>query len=212
MTMEHNSRELANMEVLSARLLHDVAGSIGSVISYVECVLDDPESDDVKGCLEEAVEGMVSRFRFIRQAYSASEDNSSFENTKNHVEQYLKKRGMTLSSWQIEVQFSDTEFVEKVNKLIVQAVLFSAMIMVRGHGISVTVRKSGNTVKLKLFLEAEEVSVHKDIEDIIPCGCSGVLTTHNVQAYFMFLLCQEYRAEFLHDIETKTVEIILTTE
>ena len=212
MTVEHNSRELANMEVLSARLLHDVAGSIGSVISYVECVLDDPGSEDVRNCLEEALEGMVSRFRLMRQAYSASEDNASFSNTKDHVEQYLKRRGVDLSAWQIDVQFADVEFVEKVNKLVVQAVLFSAMVMVKGRGISVTVSESKNVVNIRLVLDAEEVSVHKDIEGIMSDIGGRVLTTHNVQAYFMFLLCEEHKAEFRYDMDARTVEIALLAQ
>ncbi|KJV66986.1 hypothetical protein APHNP_1311 [Anaplasma phagocytophilum str. ApNP] len=93
------------MEAFAAKLLHDVAGSVGSVVSYIECFLDDPESDDIRVCLEEAAVEMISRFRLIRQAYSGSEDNSCFDTTREHIEKYLKKRVFLLSPYVLRGSF-----------------------------------------------------------------------------------------------------------
>ncbi|MDB1135765.1 histidine phosphotransferase family protein [Candidatus Anaplasma sp. TIGMIC] len=200
---------LASMEVFAARLLHDVAGSIGSVVSLVECFLEDPECDDMKGQLEEAVDGMISRFRLVRQAYCSSEDNSSFCSTQRHIEKYLKKRGLCLVEWNIAAQFADADMVERVNRLVIQAVLFSAMVMVQGTGLSVSVCRTDDTVHIQLKLCAAEVSVHRDVERMLSREEGCELTTHNVQAYFLTLLCKEYGATFRYSTESALVEVHL---
>ncbi|QLL66458.1 hypothetical protein O998_00930 [Anaplasma phagocytophilum str. Norway variant1] len=201
--------ELASMEAFAAKLLHDVAGSVGSVVSYIECFLDDPESDDIRVCLEEAAVEMISRFRLIRQAYSGSEDNSCFDTTREHIEKYLKKRGIPSFSLCIEGQFYDAKLVEQVNRLLVQAALFSAMAMVRGKGISVSISQTESMVAIRLVLDAEEISVHKDVESVLENANACALTTHNVQAYFMTLLCTEYGATLRYDPENALVEVVL---
>ena len=210
MAVGHEAEELSNMEVLAARLLHDVAGSIGSVVSYVECFLEDPDSHDMRCSLEEAVEGMIARFRLVRQAYSTSEDNSSFDNTRRHIEEYLKKRGISRLDWSIEARFADADTVEKVNKLIIQAVLFSVMMMVKGKAIAVSVKQDAGTIIILLRLHADELAVHEDVKDIFNSeGEVGKLTTHNVQAYFMLLLCSKYQAVVRYDVEDSLVELRL---
>lgn len=210
MAVGHEAEALSNMEVLAARLLHDVAGSIGSVVSYVECFLEDPESHDMRCSLEEAVEGMITRFRLVRQAYSTSEDNSSFDNTRHHVEEYLKRRGIARLDWSIEAEFAEAEVVEKVNKLIIQAVLFSVMIMVKGKAIAVSVRRVEGSIVILLRLYADELAVHEDVKYVFDSKCSEMkLTTHNVQAYFMLLLCSKYQAAVQYDVENSLVELKL---
>ncbi|QJC27300.1 histidine phosphotransferase ChpT [Anaplasma platys] len=211
MAVGHEAEELSNMEVLAARLLHDVAGSIGSVVSYVECFLEDPESRDMRCSLEEAVEGMIARFRLVRQAYGTSEDNSSFDNTKQHVEEYLKKRGIARLDWSVDARFAEADTIEKVNRLIIQAVLFSVMMMVKGRAIAVSVKQEGDAIVILLRLHADELAVHEDVKEIFNSrGNVGKLTTHNVQAYFMLLLCSKYHAVVRYDVENSLVELRLS--
>ncbi|AAV86875.1 histidine phosphotransferase family protein [Anaplasma marginale] len=204
---------LANMEVLSARLLHDLAGSVGAMVSYVECLVEDPESEGTLRSLEEASEEIIARFRLLRQAYSLSEDNASFDKTQSNIRQYLQKRGVAQLLWEVEAQFADAELVEKVNRLLAHIALLSVMLMVRGEEVAVSVVDAAEegSVRLRAKLKADEVAMHRDIErvlvyrDIDACQ----LNTRNIQAYFMSLLLMRYGATFCYDAYDAIIEITL---
>ncbi|MGN7678875.1 MAG: histidine phosphotransferase family protein [Anaplasma sp.] len=208
---EQDADVLANMEVLSARLLHDLAGSVGSVVSYVECLVEDPKSEDALQSLEKASAEIVARFRLLRQAYSASEDNSCFNKTKDNVEKYLQRRGIAQLTWKIESQFVDTELIEKVNRLLSHCVLLSVMLMVRGKGMSVAVRTTEEGVQMQIKLSASEVEMHRDIERVLVYRDTDAcqLNTRNVQAYFMSLLIMQYGATFRYEAHDPLIEIVL---
>ncbi|MCU7611815.1 histidine phosphotransferase family protein [Anaplasma capra] len=211
-TDDRGAETLANMEVLSARLLHDLAGSVGSMASYVECLVEDPDSESVLDSLEEASEEIIARFRLLRQAYSASEDNSDIEKTRNNIEQYLSKRGIAQLTWEIKIQFADAELMEKVNRLLAHAALLSTMLMIRGSEVAVSVdATAGGDVQLRIKLTAGEVEMHRDIESVLIYRATDEcqLNTRNVQAYFMSLLLIRYCAAFCYDAGNSVIEITL---
>ncbi|ACZ49004.1 hypothetical protein ACIS_00360 [Anaplasma centrale str. Israel] len=204
---------LANMEVLSARLLHDLAGSVGAMVSHVECLVEDPGSESMLRSLEEASEEIIARFRLLRQAYSASEENSSFDKTRNNIEQYLQKKGVAQLFWEVEAQFADAELVERINRLLAHAALLSVMLMIRGSEIAVSVVDAAEegSVQLKVRLKADEVAMHRDIERVLVYKDTDTcqLNTRNVQAYFMSLLLVRYGATFHYNAYDATMEIML---
>ena len=204
-------RELSNMEALSAKLLHDVSGVVSAIVTHVECVMDDIESDSVREVLEDVLEDAVLRFRLIRHAYGTTSDNVTFNDTKDRLGWYLKKKGIAELKWDVKLDSLDAENREIANRFIIHAVLFSTMIMVQGKAIEVSATEDGGTVHIRLKLLASEVAVHREVEDIFSSGNyrEEQLSTHNVQLYFMLLLLERHGAKLKYVVGSPEVEITL---
>ncbi|APR98769.1 hypothetical protein [Wolbachia endosymbiont of Folsomia candida] len=85
------------MELLSGRLLHDFANSMSGIMSSVEEFETGDKNDadaqkDAFSLLKESSDDLMSKHKVMKQAYSSSGDNSSFDLTKSNIKNYLKKK------------------------------------------------------------------------------------------------------------------------
>ncbi|GAT78683.1 hypothetical protein EHRUM3_09120, partial [Ehrlichia ruminantium] len=77
-----NNDVLSNIELISAKLLHDLAGSVGAIVNYIECLGDDESlSRSMMPLLSDASNDVMNKFKLLKQAYSISDDNGDFNST-----------------------------------------------------------------------------------------------------------------------------------
>lgn len=81
-------------ECLSGRILHDFASSMQGIV----CGLEELEENnpnmlkEITSLLEESSNDLIYKYKVMKQAYSRSSDNSSFDKTKSNIENYLLKK------------------------------------------------------------------------------------------------------------------------
>ncbi|QXK91748.1 hypothetical protein HL033_03180 [Neoehrlichia mikurensis] len=197
---------LLHMELLSAKLLHDLAGPIGAVVNYIEFLSegDSDKSKDFICLLMEASNEIMARFRLSRQSYSFSEDNKNFSSTKANVEEYLDTKKVKLS-WNIAVQIYNVQLVEKINKLVSNIIILSTMIMIDGKEVEVLLQEDGDKVVLKITLKAQGIEICESIQDIFDEKTNYVLDAKNIQAWIISMLLMKYNVNLSYNLIQKGV-------
>jgi hypothetical protein len=94
---ENIKNTLLIMELLSGRLLHDFANSMNGIMFGLEEFETGDESDlnahkEALSLLKESSDDLIYKHKVMKQAYSVSGDNSSFDKTKSNIENYLLKK------------------------------------------------------------------------------------------------------------------------
>ncbi|NSX83133.1 hypothetical protein GOM44_01260 [Wolbachia endosymbiont of Atemnus politus] len=84
-------------ELLSGRLLHDFANSMNGIMFALEEFEAGDENDnnarkEVLSLLRESSDDLIHKHKVMKQAYSSSADNRSFDQTKLNIENYLLKK------------------------------------------------------------------------------------------------------------------------
>ncbi|QMV46418.1 hypothetical protein HC358_05285 [Wolbachia pipientis] len=88
---------LLTIDLLSGRLLHDFANSMNGIMFSLEelGVIDKNDAEIQKealSLLKESSDDLVYKHKVMKQAYSSSADNYSFDQTKSNIENYLLKK------------------------------------------------------------------------------------------------------------------------
>lgn len=87
---ENTKNILLITELLSGRLLHDFANSMnGIMFGLEELEVIDKEA---LSFLKESSDDLIYKHKVMKQAYSSSMDNYSFDKTKSNIENYLLKK------------------------------------------------------------------------------------------------------------------------
>ncbi|RDD34464.1 hypothetical protein Wcon_01453 [Wolbachia endosymbiont of Cylisticus convexus] len=92
-----NKNILLITELLSGRMLHDFANSMNGIMFGLEEleVVDENNANIQKGALsllKESSDDLIYKYKVMKQAYSSSSDNCSFDKTKSNIENYLLKK------------------------------------------------------------------------------------------------------------------------
>lgn len=83
------------MESLSGKLIHDFANPMTGIMCSVADLETGDNCDVQKEALlqlKESSDDLLFRLKVMRQAYSSSADNYSFEQTKSNITNLLKKK------------------------------------------------------------------------------------------------------------------------
>lgn len=84
------------MELLSGRLLHDFANSMNGIMfgleEFDENDYDNDAQNDALSLLKESSYYLIYQHNVMKQAYSSSADNRSFDQTKSNIKNYLLKK------------------------------------------------------------------------------------------------------------------------
>ncbi|QGR02717.1 hypothetical protein EDL79_03665 [Ehrlichia ruminantium] len=202
---------LSNIELISARLLHDLAGSVGAIVNYIECLGDDENlSGNMMPLLSDAANDVMNKFRLLKQAYSISDDNGDFNSTKCNVENYLARKKISLE-WDINVQIFDVELVEKVNKLLTNIIMILMLFMIGGNKVKIMLSNIGvSDLLIEVIADAQSIEIHESIRKILNGEVNpGELTTRNVQVSFLMLLISNYNARITYEIQQAVFKFII---
>ncbi|NUY39662.1 hypothetical protein GO684_03210 [Wolbachia endosymbiont of Litomosoides brasiliensis] len=96
--MSKNIKNILSItELLSGRLLHDFANSMNGIMFGLE-ELEVVHQNGADVCrkalllLKESSNDLIYKHKVMKQAYSSSADNHSFNQTKSNIENYLLKK------------------------------------------------------------------------------------------------------------------------
>ena len=200
---------LLNVELVSARLLHDLAGSVGAIVNYIECLSDDENlSEDMVPLLSDAANDVMNKFKLLKQAYSISDDNGDFNSTKYNIESYLKRKKVVLE-WDVNVQVFDVELVEKINKLLANTVMILMLFMINGSQVKILLSKSNTgDLLIETIAHAQKIEIHESIKNILDKNMTDIeLTTKNIQARVFMLLLDSYDAKMTYNVQESVFKL-----
>ena len=200
---------LLNIELVSARLLHDLAGSVGAMVNYIECLSDDENlSEDMVPLISDAANDVMNKFKLLKQAYSISDDNGDFNSTKSNIEGYLKRKKIVLE-WNVSVQIFDVELVEKINKLLTNTVMILMLFMIHGNKVNVNLsRSSTGELLIQAIAHAQKIEMHESAKNILDKNLDNIeLTTKNIQVRFLMLLLDDYDAKMTYNLKESVFDI-----
>ncbi|AHC39432.1 histidine phosphotransferase family protein [Ehrlichia muris] len=198
-----NSKILSNVELVSARLLHDLAGSVGVIVNYIECLGDDESlAEGMIPLLSDAADDVMNKFKLLKQAYSISDDNGDFNATKHNIKNYLKRKKIILE-WDVDIQIFDIELVEKINKLLANITMILMFFMINGTKVKIVLSKSdSNGLFIETIASAQKIEMHESIKSILDMDISNQeLNTKNIQVNFLMMLLDSYNAKMTYEIQ-----------
>ncbi|WP_078400132.1 histidine phosphotransferase family protein [Ehrlichia ruminantium] len=206
-----NNDVLSNIELISARLLHDLAGSVGAIVNYIECLGDDESlSRSMMPLLSDASNDVMNKFKLLKQAYSISDDNGDFNSTKYNIENYLTRKKVILE-WHVNVQIFDAELIEKINKLLTNMVMVLMLFVINGNKVKIMLSSmSDGNLLIEVIANAQIIEMHESIKSILNGDITSVeLTTRNVQVSFLMLLISNYNARIAYDVQQTVFKFIV---
>ncbi|GAT76509.1 hypothetical protein EHRUM1_06930 [Ehrlichia ruminantium] len=206
-----NNDVLSNIELISARLLHDLAGSVGAIVNYIECLGDDESlSGSMMPLLSDASNDVMNKFKLLKQAYSISDDNGDFNSTKYNIENYLTRKKVILE-WNVNVQIFDAELIEKINKLLTNMVMVLMLFVINGNRVKIMLSSmSDGHLLIEVIANAQIIEMHESIKSILNGDITSVeLTTRNVQVSFLMLLISNYNARIAYDVQQTVFKFIV---
>ncbi|GAT75559.1 hypothetical protein EHRUM4_07820 [Ehrlichia ruminantium] len=206
-----NNDVLSNIELISAKLLHDLAGSVGAIVNYIECLGDDESlSRSMMPLLSDASNDVMNKFKLLKQAYSISDDNGDFNSTKYNIENYLTRKKVILE-WHVNVQIFDAELIEKINKLLTNMVMVLMLFVINGNKVKIMLSSmSDGNLLIEVIANAQIIEMHESIKSILNGDITSVeLTTRNVQVSFLMLLISNYNARIAYDVQQTVFKFIV---
>ncbi|MDN5247795.1 MAG: hypothetical protein QWI36_01495 [Wolbachia endosymbiont of Tyrophagus putrescentiae] len=195
-------------ELLSGRLLHDLAGSMGGIMFGLE-ELEFGNQEEALSLIKESFNDLLAKYKLMRQAYSISDDNLSFEQTKSNIENYLLKRK---TKFTLEVSHFDASIncIEKVNKIISSLILTISGTVADIEQISALLNYTENKISLTIKISNEHKPLSRYFVDQLTSKSKIDLNTKNINIYLTSLLLEQYNTEIHFICKNNFIEINLS--
>jgi len=88
---ENTKNTLLIMELLSGRLLHDIANSMNGIMFGLE-EFEDGDQQEALSLIKESFNNLLAQYKVMKQAYSISDDNLNFSQSESNIHNYLLKK------------------------------------------------------------------------------------------------------------------------
>ncbi|XGA07895.1 MAG: histidine phosphotransferase family protein [Wolbachia endosymbiont of Xenopsylla cheopis] len=143
----------------------------------------------------------------MRQAYSFSESNSNFAETKNNIINYLSYKKIAVE-WGIEnLDVEDESLISKINKVIANIAILINYKITSGSTALLTIKEADS----KIAMAVEIIKQGENISSVLKTALENVnnnqLDTKNINAYFLHLLLKSYNAN-IKDGNNDVVNIV----
>ncbi len=189
---QDTSSALSIAEIIAARLFHDFASPISGIINSVEFLKSENVQTETLSFLQNSSDELLYRFKIMQQAYSFSESNLSFQETKDNIKNYLSQKKIEIE-WNTEILcIEDTSLIEKINKIISNTIVLIASRIISRGTISLAIEKVNDKTLVNVAITDKDTNA--SLKTTLASGNSDQLDTKNINAYFLLLLLKSYNA------------------
>lgn len=193
------------LELMSARMFHDLAGPIGAVNNSLEFF--DEENENIKDkalvVVRSSSNEAVLRLKYFRQAYGPVNDHEiSLSDVTPLVEEFLEKTKVTL------VCSNDDNIIisSSFSKLIMNLVVIAVGAMIYGGELEIIASKEELRIKLSgkdLILSEETISLLKgDLS-------YATLSSANIQVYYTHMVMNDAKYSIDINKTSNSAEVII---
>lgn len=193
------------LELMSARMFHDLAGPIGAVNNSLEFFEEENQNirekalEVVKSSSNEA----ILRLKYFRQAYGPVNDHEiSLSDAIPLIEEFLEKTKVTLICPNDKNVIISSNF----NKLIMNIVIIAVGAMIYGGDLEIIATKEELRINLKgkdLILSDETISILKGDLSYIK------LSSANIQIYYTHMVMNDAKYSIAINKTSSTAEFII---
>ncbi|OEY86502.1 hypothetical protein BIY23_03700 [Wolbachia pipientis] len=208
--MNENATDiLLTIELFSSRMFHDFANSMSGVIFGIEELEfgDTSTRKEALFLIKESFNDLLAKYKIMKQAYSISDSNSCFSQTRSNIENYLLQKKIKLV-WDIIGCNTQIDVIEKTNKIIASIILTVSVAIAGIHEISIVL---SNDMQDKMLLI---IKVHsqfsKSFADKLNNKNKIDLDTKNINIYLTLLLLKCYNAEINFTHKDSSLEVTIT--
>ncbi len=144
--MIDKNKSLRLAELFSARLCHDLAGPIGTLLGVLEILREEQPANDEVALAEEAAVDVAERLKLLRAAWGRNADELDASRLKALMAGVADKRKVRL---EVDGLRSDVVFAPEVARVVLNMVLL-AVESLPGGGVVALSGDSGNRVLLTI--------------------------------------------------------------
>lgn len=194
------------LELMSARMFHDLAGPIGAVNNSIDFFEEENQAIKSKAIelAKSSAHESVLRLKFFRQAYgNISDTEISSQSIFLLIEEFLEKSKITLK-WTIP----ETSINSYIAKVLLNMVIIASNAMIYGGVLSFISEDNQFHVELAgknlIFTDETKSLLRGKVENVS-------LTSTNVQVYYTFLMLKEALSSLKVDHAQDILKFIITT-
>jgi histidine phosphotransferase ChpT len=194
------------LELISARMFHDLAGPMGAVSNSIEFFEEDDPliKEKALNLMKSSANESILRLKFFRQAYGAMHDDEVYLSTAhNLIKDFLEGNKVKLH-WNI----ADNIVNSYIAKALLNFVIIALNSMIQGGDLIFDQHQSGSIlVTLKgsnlIFTEETNLLLEGNLK-------YTTLTSANVQVYYTYLMLKEAKAKLSVNKATNEIQFIIS--
>lgn len=193
------------LELMSARMFHDLAGPIGAVSNSLEFLEENNPviRERAMELIQSSSNESILRLKFFRQAYGTINDKEfDFHALFNLISEFVVNTKVKLE-WNIE----DSLVNSYIAKVLMNLVIISLNAMIQGGVLSFEQQEK----KIIMKLDGDRIILTQDSKNLLKGEISNIsLSSANIQLYYTFLMLQEAKAEFEIEQSSDQLKFIIT--
>jgi len=193
------------LELMSARMFHDLAGPIGAVNNSIEFFEEDDPIIKEKALqlMKSSAHESILRLKFFRQAYGPLGDEEVyFSNIFALINEYLQNGKLQLQ-WNI----SEGLISCYVAKAILNFMIISLNAMIQGGTLLAEQHENTITITLRginiIFTEETKLLLEGNLK-------YTALSSANIQTYYTYLMIKEAKAKLSINKSANELQFIIT--
>ncbi len=179
------------LELMSARMFHDLAGPVGAINNSIEFFEEDNPVIKEKALqiIKSSAHEAILRLKFFRQAYGTVNDTEVHLNDiKPLINEFLEKSKLKLE-WHDSEQVSIDSYLSKV---VLNLVIIALSSMIYGGLFEVSYTPS----KLKITFTGKNLIFTEDSKALLEGNISHVaLSSANIQIYYTHMMIETAKAK-----------------
>ncbi len=194
------------LELMSARMFHDLAGPVGAINNSIEFFEEDNPVIKEKALqiIKSSANEAVLRLKFFRQAYGTINDTEVHLNdVKPLINEFLENTKCKLS-WNDDDQISVNSYISKV---ILNLVIIALSSMIYGGLLEV----SYTAARLKITFAGKNLIFTEDSKALLEGDLSHVtLSSANIQIYYTHMMIETAKARLAIKKSADALEFTLS--
>jgi histidine phosphotransferase ChpT len=193
------------LELMSARMFHDLAGPIGAVNNSLEFF--DEENLDIKEkalvVVRSSSNEAVLRLKYFRQAYGPVNDHeTSLSDVTPLVEEFLEKTKVTLICPNDDNIIISSSF----SKIIMNIVIIAVGAMIYGGELEIIASKK----ELKIKFSGKDLILSEETRSLLKGDLSyATLSSANIQIYYTHMIMSDAKYSVAINKTSNSAEVII---
>jgi len=202
------------IELISAKICHDLAGPIGAVNNGVELLLEDKCAikDRAAFLIEESAREAVARLQFFRQLYGnvSLVGEANLEHLKNITVSFFKDSKIMLDWPDGHTNASEVSISHKLGKIMLNIILIGSTILIHGGKLSVRLQKLPTGKRISVTASGTGLKVDEFLlQNALDKVDSASVNSRNVQVYYTFRFAKQVGVHIHMDQKTDLVEFTI---
>ena len=202
------------IELLSAKMCHDMAGPIGAVNNGIELLLEDKGNikDRAATLIQDSAKEAVVRLQFFRYIYGTLPPvgEANLEHLKNLTTQVFVG-GKTIIDWpDSHTNASAISISHKLGKITLNMIYIMSGILIHGGKIAIRLHKLPNGKRITIHGAGTGLKVDDVFLQLLADKMDHItINSRNVQMVYAMKYCKQSGVDVTLDQKAETVELIL---